>query len=169
MTPAALALDRAEIEALLFREARLLDEWRLEEWLTLFTPDAVYWIPIDDRKSVDRNTAIILDTPTRREERVYHLLNNRFASQTPRSRTVHAITNVEIEPASESRFLVHSTQVIYEVRTGDFRQNGLGDVRTLVARVEHLVEQTAAGLAIAGKKILLIDRDIVQRNLMFII
>jgi len=169
MTPATLGIDRDAIEALLYREARLLDEWRLEEWLTLYTPDALYWVPIDDRKPVDRNTAIILDTATRREERVHHLLHNRFASQSPRSRTVHAITNVEIEPAPDDGFLVHSTQVVYEVRTGDFRQNGLGEVRSLVARVEHRIEPAGGGLLIAGKKILLIDRDIVQRNLMFII
>ena len=32
-----------EIEQFLFREARLIDELRLEEWLALFAGDGVYW------------------------------------------------------------------------------------------------------------------------------
>ena len=40
----AIALpSRQEVEDLVYREAALLDEWRLEEWLELLT---------DDRKSV---------------------------------------------------------------------------------------------------------------------
>ena len=31
---------RADYEDFLYREAALLDEWRLEEWLSLFTPDS---------------------------------------------------------------------------------------------------------------------------------
>jgi ethylbenzene dioxygenase subunit beta len=33
-----------EVEQFLYREARLLDERRLHEWLELFTDDARYWM-----------------------------------------------------------------------------------------------------------------------------
>ena len=33
---------RGEVEDLLFLEAALLDEWRMEEWLELWTEDAEY-------------------------------------------------------------------------------------------------------------------------------
>jgi len=39
---------RNEVEDLLYREAALLDEWRLEEWLELLTDDAVYQVPPTD-------------------------------------------------------------------------------------------------------------------------
>jgi 3-phenylpropionate/cinnamic acid dioxygenase small subunit len=171
LTPATASADvtKAAVEALLFREARLLDEWRLDEWLDMFTSDAMYWLPLDDGKPTDRNASIVFDTTVRREERVHHLLNHRFASQSPRSRTVHMIANVEVEAASENRVLARSNQVVYEVRTGDFRQTGLGRVRPLVARVEHLIEVQDGELKIAGKKILLIDRGMSQRNLTFIL
>ncbi len=36
---------RAEVEQLLFLEARLADESRYEEWLALMTDDVRYWVP----------------------------------------------------------------------------------------------------------------------------
>ena len=35
----------SDIEKFLFREARLMDEHRYDEWLALWTGDAVYWVP----------------------------------------------------------------------------------------------------------------------------
>ena len=37
--------ERTEIEQFLYREARLLDTQRFEEWLDLFAEDACYWVP----------------------------------------------------------------------------------------------------------------------------
>jgi 3-phenylpropionate/cinnamic acid dioxygenase small subunit len=37
---------RQEVETFLYEEARLLDKWRLHEWLDLFTEDARYWMPM---------------------------------------------------------------------------------------------------------------------------
>ncbi|MDT7663767.1 MAG: p-cumate 2,3-dioxygenase subunit beta, partial [Pseudonocardiales bacterium] len=41
VTVPADVLARIEVEDFLYREAALLDEWRLEEWLDLFTLDCV--------------------------------------------------------------------------------------------------------------------------------
>jgi p-cumate 2,3-dioxygenase beta subunit len=43
----ALAL-RAVVEEFLYREAALLDGWRLDEWLALFTADGRYLVPTTD-------------------------------------------------------------------------------------------------------------------------
>src|SRR5207248_2739384 len=53
---AALALEdvtRAQVEDFLYREAELLDEWRLDEWLGLLTDDAHYFVPSNDRPEAD--------------------------------------------------------------------------------------------------------------------
>ena len=42
------AIARTEVEDFLFAEAELLDEWRLPEWLELFTDDAIYYVPATD-------------------------------------------------------------------------------------------------------------------------
>ena len=39
---------RLEVEEFLVEEAALLDEWRLDEWLALFTEDATYVVPSTD-------------------------------------------------------------------------------------------------------------------------
>ena len=41
-------ISRADVEDFLFAEAELLDEWRLPEWLELFTEDAIYYVPSTD-------------------------------------------------------------------------------------------------------------------------
>ena len=163
------AITRAEAEEFLCLEARLLDDGELERWLELFTPEGVYWVPIDDTKPTQWNSSLVWDDRLRREERVYHLLHVPFPSQSPRSRTIHLVTNVEVELAVDGRTLVRSNQVIYEARRGDFRQVGLGEVRALVARVEHILERGPATPLIAQKKVLLIDRDMPQSNLTFLL
>jgi 3-phenylpropionate/cinnamic acid dioxygenase small subunit len=168
MNAPAKLLSRAEAEDLLFHEARLLDDRRLEEWLRLYTDDALYWVPIDEHAPIASNASLIYDTPTRREERVHHYLRNVFPSQTPPSRTVHAITNVIVD-AHEQGAAVRSTQVVYEMRTGDFSQVGLGEVQTVVATVEHVLRPVEGRMKIAQKKILLINRDAWHGNLMFIL
>src|SRR6266850_1826259 len=71
--------NRNEVEDLLYREAALLDEWRLEEWLELLTDDAVYQVPPTDVPEGDsRNTLfIIADDAVRIRSRVSSYLVNR--------------------------------------------------------------------------------------------
>lgn len=158
----------AEAEHLLFQEARLIDEWKLEEWLELYTPDGLYWVPIDENAPVSQQGAIIYDTPLRREERVYHLLHTSFPAQSPNSRTIHTVSNVMVEARGEDT-LVNSSQVIYEMRPGDYSQRGIGIINPSVARVDHVLRRVDGQLRIAEKKVLLINRDTWQGNLTYIL
>jgi len=166
------AISRAQAEELLYHEARLLDERRLDEWLTLYTDDALYWVPIDENAPVAANAALIYDNAARRAERVDHYLHNAFPAQSPRSRTIHAVSNVLVEADADDKnnsVRTRSTQVIYEMRTGDYTQVGLGEVQTIPAVVEHRLRIVEGKLMIAEKKILLIHRDAWQGNLMFML
>ncbi len=163
-----LTLTRAQAEDFLIYEAHLLDTRKLEPWLQLFTADGLYWAPIDPDDDVSSHVSLIYDTTPRREERVHHLLHNVFPAQSPLSRTLHCISNVMVMTETDCIRLI-SSQVIYEMRTGDFTQVGLGDVRPLVAQVEHTLKPVAGELKIACKKILLINRDTWHGNLTFII
>ena len=162
------SLTRSEAEDFLYREGRLLDELELETWLSLFHTEGSYWLPIDEDKPVSRNISLISDDHAALQERVFHLLHTPFPAQTPRSRTIHFVSNVEVENKDDS-VVMHSSQLIYEVRTGNFRQTGLGDVRPLVARVRHELRPDQGSLKIWQKKVLLIDRDMPQGNLTFLI
>ena len=51
-------LTRAEAEDFLYQEAAILDEWRLRDWLALFTDDAQYWVPSTDRPAGTPDTTL---------------------------------------------------------------------------------------------------------------
>ena len=165
-------LDYARARDFLFHEATLLDEWQLNDWLELFTEEGIYWIPIDEDRGPEDNTSLIYDISIRRQERVFRLLETPVPSQEPRSRTIHAITNVRVgdpvDAVPGADHLVHSYQMITELRAGDFRQTGLGEQRTFVGRCEHHLVETDGDLRIVQKKLILINRDISIRNLTFI-
>lgn len=161
-------ITRAEAEDLLFTEARLLDKLELDQWLQLFSEHGLYWIPIDENAPNEVNLSIINDTPMRRQERVHHLLHNTYPAQSPRSRTVHFVSNVTVQLGPRG-VLVESSQLIYEMRTGDSSQVGLGEPSPLVAQVEHILCEEAGHIKILEKKILLINRDAWHGNLTFLI
>lgn len=161
-------LTRAAAEDLLIHEAELLDHRNLEAWSALFTEDGVYWIPLDESAPPGTAASIVYDTRLPREERVHHLLHNDFPAQSPRSRTLHLINNVRVKP-SERGYAVASNQIIYEMRTGDFKQVGMGELQPIVASVEHEYCATPSGWRIGCKKILLMNRDSWLGNLTFLL
>lgn len=164
----AKLITRESAEQFLVEEAEMLDDLRLEDWLRLFTPDGLYWVPIDDSVSTDDTVSIVRDDALRREERVYHLLHTRFPAQSPRSRTLHMISSVRVRPDQAGRVKVISNQVIHEIRIGDYRQLGLGEPQAIVARVEHILDLADTAPRIAMKKISLLNRDMPLGNLTFL-
>ena len=89
---------RAEIEDFLYREAALLDEWRLDEWLQLLTDDARYHVPSNDAPEGDPAGTLftIADDMHRLRGRVRRLLDPNAHAEFPHSRTRRLITNVRI-------------------------------------------------------------------------
>ena len=166
-------LSRHEAEDFLFREARLLDEDRLEEWLTLFTDDGIYWVPSDESIDPDTETSIIYDDSRQREKRIFQLRNKHLA-QDPPSRTIHYITNVEVvEIEHPDEVQVHCNTLISEMRPGDHQdlQKGLAEPRVLAGRCIYRLRQQENDDAwrIAMKQVLLIDRDLPLQNITFIL
>src|SRR2546425_9131919 len=53
-------VSRPAIDQLLVREAWLLDHQRLDEWLGLFTDDAVYWVPLQMDQAEPFTTASLI-------------------------------------------------------------------------------------------------------------
>ncbi len=81
-----------------YREAALLDEWRLEEWLTLLTEDASYYVPPNDKPDADHRTTLftIADDSARLKERVKRVMDPNCHAEHPHSRTRRMIGNVRI-------------------------------------------------------------------------
>ena len=173
-SPLELLPGLGEVEQLLFYEARLLDERRYEEWLELFTEDGVYWLPMmgEDGESDDpsNSISIIYDDADRRAERVFRTLHTPVLDQSPASRTVHVVSNVEVdeEPiGGEAR--VWCAQLIAEMRPGGPAQAGLGNPRWFAARCEYRLRRGDSGWKIALKRVKLLDSDRPLYNLTFLI
>lgn len=163
----------SDAEGLLYREARLLDERRYEEWLELFTEDGLYWLPIPvEGEAPDPTSAIsiIYDDAVRRSERVYRTLHTPVLDQNPPSRTIHAVSNVEVDPEpADGDVRVWCVQTISEMRPGGQRQNGLGEQRTFVARCEYHFREIDGSWRIALKKVSLLNADRPIYNLTFVV
>ncbi|MFM6854208.1 MAG: aromatic-ring-hydroxylating dioxygenase subunit beta [Sphingopyxis sp.] len=91
---------RLRVEDLLYLEADLIDQWKLDEWLALFTDDAQYLVPPTD---MDGDTAnpetslfYVLDDSIRLRERVVRLKKIGAHSEHPRSKVRHFVTNVRV-------------------------------------------------------------------------
>ncbi|HZL04738.1 MAG TPA: aromatic-ring-hydroxylating dioxygenase subunit beta [Coriobacteriia bacterium] len=164
-------LDRATAEDLLFEEARRIDEGRLEAWLELFTPDAIYWVPsaVEDPSF---EPSLIYDTRARMEERVYRLTKTPAHAQNPASWTVRTVTNVQVLPDQgvDGSTVVRCNLVIHELRPGDPGQVGLGAPRSFAGACEYsLSEQPDGRWLIRQKKVHLLSRELPLYNLTFVI
>lgn len=93
------APSRTEVEDLLYDEALLLDEWRLDEWLALFAPGATYEVPPANAEA-DANSATslfyIADDYERLGYRVDRLKDVNAHAEYPRSRCARLISNVRV-------------------------------------------------------------------------
>lgn len=155
-------------QRLLFREARLLDEGQLEQWLELFTDDALYWVPIAEGDT-DREPSIVYDDRQRMGERVYRLLKTPAYSQIPASRTIRHVTNVELLEENPSEPRVRCNLLIAELRPGDVHQVGLAAPRHVSATCTYDLRSVDGELRIVTKRADLLVRDLPLYNFTFIV
>ena len=111
---------RQEVEDFLYEEATLLDEWRLDEWLTLFTEDARYVVPTTDLPEGDPQQDLVLidDDIVRLRARVERLKSRHAHREYPWSRTRRFISNVRIRDVMEDEVLVTASCLVYRFRSG---------------------------------------------------
>jgi len=130
------AVTRAEVEDLLYREAALLDEWRLEEWLGLLTDDASYYVPPNDHPEGDpKNTLFILaDDIVRIRERVKRLMSPECHAEYPHSRTRRLISNVRIVSTDGDIVTVAANFVCYRYRRYERIREYAGAYRFILRR-----------------------------------
>ena len=140
-----------DVEALVLREARLLDEQRYPEWLELFAADAIYWIPTrPNQASPQEALSIIYEPRPLLAVRVERLARAEMHVQSPPSRTVHHVSAVEVDGDQ-----VRSALIVAEWRAGE--------ARWFAGRVTHRLRKEANGLRIVLKRVDLIDGEAPHR------
>jgi benzoate/toluate 1,2-dioxygenase beta subunit len=149
----------AESSALLVHEARLLDTGRFEDWLGLFAPDALYWVPsVHGGGDPTREISWVFDDLRRLTDRVYWLRTGVAFCQIPPSRTRRILGNVEIsENAARDLRFVRSNVLVTEFRAGV--------TRFYAADCGHVLRRTDAGWRIRLKRVNLIDSDQGHENM----
>lgn len=149
----------AKISCFLTREARLLDEARFNDWLSLFTADCLYWVPVtpgsgDPRREVSH----AFDDRRRLEDRVYWLRTGLAYCQIPQSRTRRLVGNVEARDSDDgSTVLVRSNFVVTEFRAGASR--------VLAGWYGHVLVPADDGYRIRLKQVNLLDSEHGHENL----
>jgi p-cumate 2,3-dioxygenase beta subunit len=112
---------RSRIEDFLYHEASLLDDWKLDEWLALFTDDARYEVPATDLPrdaSPETNLFYIADDAYRLNERVKRLHKKTAHSEFPRSKTRHVVSNVRVLESDATGCRVSVAFVTYRTKDG---------------------------------------------------
>jgi len=149
---------RDEFRRLIEREARLLDQLRYDEWLGMYAPECVYWVPSTPQAGDPRREiAVMFDDRRRLEDRVYRLRTGFAWSQAPQSRTTRLITNVEVFGAArEDARMLRSNFLISEFWDKE--------TRTLTGWAGHRVVRGGDGWKIAAKQVNLLECDQAIRN-----
>jgi p-cumate 2,3-dioxygenase beta subunit len=111
---------RTEVEELLYKEAALLDDWRLDEWLELLTDDARYVVPTTDLPDADprKDLVFIDDDMLRLRGRVTRLKSRHAHREYPSSRTRRLITNVRITSTDGDELTITANFAVYRFRSG---------------------------------------------------
>lgn len=156
------------IEQFLYREARLLDSERLDDWLALLDEDIHYWMPSqENRRRNDKKGAYQPDGGALFDDDLRDLTRRvtRFKqpsawAEDPATRHAHVISGVEVYRGErEGEYVVHSTFVNYRSRVE--RDNDL-----LIGRREDLLrEDGEGGLKLARRKILITQSILMAKNL----
>ena len=140
----------ADIAGFLYREARLLDGRRWDEWYGLFTEDGLYWVPLM-RGQTDRETQTSLACEDRlllrlRIERLKH----GAPSQQPPSFCQHVLQAPDIAATEDG----------WRTRTPFFYAEARGDAMLwLTGTAEHDLVRDDDALRIRLKRIDLLNCD----------
>jgi len=146
---------------LIYREAAYLDEKRWDEWLSLYTEDAEFWVPawnVEANPTSDPQSQLSLiyyDSRAGLEDRIWRIQSGKSLASDPLIRTCHMITNLRrAGAAKEGHSCVKSHWQVYAYRPAQRR------VSSYFGFYEHLLRRDSDGLRIAQKKIILLNDEI---------
>ena len=149
MTTANKPTLREQVEDFLFKEAALLDEWRLDDWVDLFTEDGRYIVPTTDLPDGDpkRDLVFIDDDITRLRARAVRLNSRHAHREYPWSRTRRFVSNVRVEENSHGELSVASNVLVYRFRNGEGAP--------YVGSVDYILRRDGGNLKIAYRRAVL--------------
>ena len=144
-----------EVTDLVYREAMLLDRRRWDDWIDLYTEDAVYWVPSwasEEETTTDPELQLNLIYLRNRgglEDRIFRIESRDSYASVPLDRTVHVVSNVLVEQSDGEDIEASANCLVHTYgKKGSMTRGGMYD---------FILRRTDAGLKIARKKITFID------------
>jgi 3-phenylpropionate/cinnamic acid dioxygenase small subunit len=146
------ATDEA-ISEMIRTETRLLNNGDLESWISLFTDDGYYWMPLEEEHTdPEKHDSLVYDNRALMEMRKHNLASPLAPSMELDIRSVRILSDIEIFPtgAAGEEFEVSAfvIAVIYQQQKN-----------TYAGRVNYRLVNTDDGLKIRVKRVDLIDAD----------
>ncbi|MBV9362438.1 MAG: aromatic-ring-hydroxylating dioxygenase subunit beta [Betaproteobacteria bacterium] len=134
------------VEQFLFQQSEFLDCKKWQEWIDLFTPDGVYWMPpAPEYKTWEGQPAIFAEDKNLMTVRMNRVLHPDAWSQRPLWETNHVVSNVTIEKETKSEVVVRSRFHMMELRRDD--------VRHFAGRYEHTLRKNGKGWKIKLQRV----------------
>jgi 3-phenylpropionate/cinnamic acid dioxygenase small subunit len=156
-----------ELMQFYIREAWLLDERRLGEWLDLFTDDVLYFMPRRKnvrRREADREVtapgdlAVIEDDKRYLRMRVARLESGMAWAEDPPSRTRHLVGNLVVEPGGHGEVRTKTAFLVY-------RSHLETDQQLFAGSREDVLRQVDGAWKVARRTILLDANVLPDKNL----
>ena len=114
-----------QINQIIYREGKALDDWKFRDWLDLLAEDISYTLRTtpnaqtrDRRRSVEPPTTWVFnDSKDLLERRVARLETGMAWAEEPPSRTTHMVSNVIVEPTEvDGEYDVYVTYLLYRTQ-----------------------------------------------------
>jgi 3-phenylpropionate/cinnamic acid dioxygenase small subunit len=143
-----------DLARLVYREARLIDERRFDEWYELYADDAFYWVPlVPGQADGENHTSLMYEDKLLLKLRIERFGNPRSYSLHPQVRCLHVLQQPEVESSDPAANR-------YEVRTHEIYVETQGASKAVYAAVvRHRLSVIDGALRIRLKRIDLLDCD----------
>ena len=141
------------ITSLIRLETRCLDEADLDTWISLFTKDGYYWMPLErEQTDPEKHDSLIYDNLALMEMRKYNLHNPLSPSMQQEVRSVRILSELETDAqAGHDGEITVTASVIAVIH---HRKQD-----TFAGAVTWRLAQTQEGLKIKSKRVDLLNAD----------
>jgi benzoate/toluate 1,2-dioxygenase beta subunit len=135
------------IEQFLYKQAELLDTKRWQDWIDLFTPGGIYWMPPDSSyKTWEGQPAIFSEDKNLMQVRMGRVLHPDAWSQRPLWGTNHVVSNVVVRKSAKSG----DVEVTSRFHMLEMRRD---DIRHFAGMYTHHLKKTKKGYAIKLQRV----------------
>ena len=127
-----------DVGRFIYREARLLDEKRFDEWYELFTEDAYYWVPLSPGQADPlAHNSLAYEDKLLLKLRIERLKLPTAYSQKPQSRCLHVLQAPEVEQ-TDTGYRARTPFIYTETRGEESQRYAATAWHTLVSGPEGL-------------------------------